>query len=51
LSAECSPHNGPVGFVAWLQRHKPDVYKWVTENKWKVSKPDYKAAYEKLTEE
>jgi len=51
LSAECSPHKGPVGFVNWLMKHKPDVYRWVTENKWNVAKADYRAAYEELTEE
>ena len=44
-----SPHGGPVGFVKWLEEHRPEQFKFVLENKYITGqKPDYEARYHEL---
>lgn len=33
-SYQCSPHNGPVGFGAWMARNHPSIVEWCENNKW-----------------
>ena len=47
----CSPHAGPIGFTAFLKENYPHKYEWVIENQHKTGKPDYRQAYQDLTEE
>ena len=50
LSSECSPHKGPIGFAQWLRKNREEQFNWVSDTYWTGGKPDYKAAYEQLTE-
>jgi len=46
----CSPHAGPIGFSEFLKEHYPDKFEYVLKNQHKMGRPDYRSAYEKLTE-
>lgn len=48
FSVACSPHAAPIGFSDWMRLHKPELYDWVVNNKWKYGKFNYKLAYENL---
>jgi len=41
----------PLAFADWLDEYRPEEAQWCRDNKWKVAteKPDYKAAFERLT--
>ena len=47
-SKKLSPHQGPVGFAAWLQVNEPEKWEFVMAHRWKIEKPDYKSAYARL---
>ena len=45
-----SAHGAPLAFAKWLIENRPERYKWAMEHHddWKIGKPDYKAAYDRL---
>ncbi len=43
-----SAHGAPLAFSVWLQETHPDKWEWCSQNKNRLEKPDYKAAYERL---
>lgn len=45
-----SAHGAPLAFSEWLQLHHPETWQWCCDNKNRVEKPDYKAAYYRLKE-
>ena len=45
-----SAHGAPLAFAEWLQSELPETWEWCAENKHKISKPDYMAAYDELTQ-
>ena len=49
-STTCSPHAGPIGFTQFLHEHYGDKFQWVHDNQHKTGKPNYKEAFEHLTE-
>lgn len=50
FSNRLSAHGAPLAFSEWLQEEHPDKWEWCSENKFKVAKPDYEAAYGLLLE-
>ena len=48
FSSRLSPHQGAVGFAAWMQGNRPEQWTWAMEHRWDQARPDYKAAYERL---
>lgn len=45
---ECSPHMGPIGFSEFLRLQYPHHYDFVTKNKWKYGKYNFKESLEEL---
>ena len=43
-SLRLSPHQGQVGFTAWMIENRPEQWTWAQEHKWDMGRPDYKAA-------
>lgn len=43
-----SAHGAPLAFAEWIQLNKPDAWKWCSENKHKIQKPDYFEAFKSL---
>lgn len=44
-------HADKRAFLAWLDMTDPGRARWVRANRWTNGKPDYKQAYERLTNE
>jgi len=43
-----SAHKAPMAFSEWVQNNLPEAWAYCSENKYKIGKADYKAAYERL---
>lgn len=50
FSVKLSAHKAPLAFSEWLQENDPDKWEWCSAHKWKLAKPDYRAAYGVLLE-
>jgi hypothetical protein len=33
-STQCSPHGGPAGFFAWLEKYRPDLWAYCKRHRW-----------------
>ena len=43
-----SAHMAPLSFSEWLMMARPEQWRWASENKYVIGKPDYQQAYEDL---
>jgi len=48
FSNKLSAHGAPLAFSEWIQNNHPETWKWCSENKHRIQKPDYQEAYKDL---